>query len=266
MLASDMYQTIALAMFAAIGLQAQPSDPAPRFEVASLKASETGSGIIRPAPGGQRYLGSGVTLKLMIQTAYRVGAAEVVGGPDWINRDRFDLEAKAERASSAEELRAMLKHLLAERFQLQFRRETKELPVYVLTVDTSGPKVTPRQAQDGGDEWISYSLDGGRPLHIKLQGTAASMDYLVWRMRQFVDRPMIDQTGLKGGYDFNLTFTMQAPPSMHEGQIGHDGVPIDFSGPTIFEALRKQMGLRLADGKRPVEVMVIDRAEKLKEN
>ena len=84
------------------------------------------------------------------------------------------------------------------------------------------------------------------------------MDLFAYRMGYLLDRPMIDRTGLTGSYDFTLTYTMEPPDSMRPGMSGHDGRPIDFSGPTIFAALPKQMGLRLESAKAPVETMLIE--------
>jgi uncharacterized protein DUF3738 len=120
-----------------------PSDL--KFEVASLKPSEPGgrgSGI-RPAAGGQRYEATNCLVKEMIQVAYRVKAEQILGGPAWLNTDRFDMKAKAERQFNLDELHVMLMNLLVERFQLRFHQEKKELPMYALTVDKGGAKVTP---------------------------------------------------------------------------------------------------------------------------
>src|SRR5207248_5001548 len=124
-----------------------------KFEVASLKASQPGGrgGGIRPAPGGERYQATNIPLRLMIMVAYRIKADQVAGGPGWIDTDLYDMNAKAERPSSVEELHVMLQNLLAERFKLQFHRETKELPVYALSVDKNGPKLTPHEAQNAGE-------------------------------------------------------------------------------------------------------------------
>lgn len=259
--ASFPLRRIALGALAVTLLCAQ-QNAGPKFEVASLKPTEVGNGIIHPAPGGQRYEASGVTLKRMIETAYRIDAKQIIGGPDWLGRDRFDLEAKSERPSNADELREMLKALLAERCQLRYRMETKELPAYLLTAGEGPSKLTPHEPHDGGEPAIVYSLDGGKPLHIKLEATAASLDYLAWRVQFFVDRPMLNQTGLPGSYDFVLRFTIDPPASMHEGMLGHNGVPYDFSGPRIAEAVRQQLGLRVKEGKGPVEVMSILHVEK----
>lgn len=196
----------------------------------------------------------------MIQPAYSVGADQVLGGPPWLDQDKFDFEAKADRASTPNELRSMLGSLLAERFQLEVRRETRQISVYFLTVDGGGPKMTPHDAQIGGDALIMPSVE--RPLHIKIKATAATMEYLARSLRPYIDRPIADHTGLTGGYDFSVAFTMEPPESMHEGMLGHDGKPIDFSGPKISDALRQQLGLRLEPGKGPLDVFVIERAEK----
>jgi uncharacterized protein (TIGR03435 family) len=116
-----------------------------KFEVASIKPSQPGSpgGAIRPAAGGESYIASNVTLKVMTMVAYRIKADQVSGGPAWIDTELYDMNAKAERSSSIEELHAMLQDLLADRFKLRFRREIRELPVYARMVDSSKRCGTP---------------------------------------------------------------------------------------------------------------------------
>jgi uncharacterized protein (TIGR03435 family) len=262
-----MRKKLALAVLTAAGWSAQAAQiSAAEFEVASVKPSPSGGSVtmIGPAPGGERYEATRVTLKTMIQTAYRVRADQINGGPEWIGRDRFDIEAKAARASTAEELREMLKDLLKRRFQLQLRSETKVLPVYVLGVDSGTPKLMPHKAERTGDARVDITVL--RPLHLKITGISASMDFFAYRMGYLLDRPMMNQTGIAGDFDFSLEYTREAPASMQPGVISHAGAPIDFSGPTIFTALREQMGLRLAEGKAPVEVLTILHAEKPAEN
>jgi uncharacterized protein (TIGR03435 family) len=237
---------------------------AQNFEVASIKASPPGGrgGGIRPAPGGERYLATNVSLRLLIMVAYRVKAEQIVGGPAWMNTDTYDMNAKAERPSSVEDLHVMLQNLLADRFQLKFHRETKEMPVYALGVDKGGHKMKPHEAQSAGDPWMDQANEG---LHIKLTATSAPMDYFVWRLGQLMDRPVIDQTKLKGGFDFNLAYTRDPPPGFREGML-LNGAPMDTSGPNLFEALKQQLGLKLEPQKGSADVLVIDRAEKPVEN
>ncbi len=94
---------------------------------------------------------------MFIATAYRIKGDQVVGGPAWIDSDLFDMEAKAEKPSSIDDLHTMLKNLIAARFHLQFHYETKELPVYVLMADKGSPKLTPHEAQSAGDPSIDPS-------------------------------------------------------------------------------------------------------------
>jgi uncharacterized protein (TIGR03435 family) len=265
---------IAAAVLTAIGLLSGPSAraqapvaaPTPvKFEVASLKPSQPGGrgGGIRPTPGGERYVATNVPLKLLITVAYRVKAEQVVGGPDWINTDPYDMNAKAEKPSSVEDLHLMLQDLLAERFKLKFHRETKEMPVYALTVDKNGPRLQAHEAQSAGDPWIDQTQE--QFLHMTMHAKFVSMDYFAWRLAQLLDRPVLDLTKLKGGYDFDLAYTRELPPGLPEGAV-LNGVPVDTSGPPIFEAIQKQLGLKLERQKGPVEIIVIDRAEKAVEN
>jgi uncharacterized protein (TIGR03435 family) len=253
----------AAVILSAIGLLS--GQPALRFEVASLKPSPPGQTRygIRPAPGGERYVASNVTLKLMITVAYRIKADQVAGGPAWMDADGYDMNAKAERPSSVEELHVMLQELLGDRFKLRFHRESKELPMYALTVDKDGPKLKPHEAQSAGDPWIDQAQ--GHFPQAEWHATFAPMDFFAWRLSLILDRPVVDLTGLKGGYDFDLKFTQELRPNIQPGAL-LNGEAIDTSGPTIFEAIRRQLGLKLERQKGPVDILVIDHAEKPVEN
>src|ERR1700761_1944518 len=114
---------LAVSLFLSMALAAQsPVPESLRFDVASLKPSAPGvheSATVRMAPGGQRYIGENASLKLMMIVAYRVKADQISGGPSWMDSERYDMNAQAERQSSIEELHVMLKNLLADRFKLQ---------------------------------------------------------------------------------------------------------------------------------------------------
>jgi uncharacterized protein (TIGR03435 family) len=260
------------AVFAIVGLtypppgcaQTQTSPPAsPHFEVASVKPSSPGGrgGRSGPTPGGQRYLATNTPLKILITEAYQVKLDQVVGGPDWIDRDRYDVNAKAERTSTTQELRSMLQELLAGRFKLQFHRETKSLSAYIMIVDKSGVKL---RSSDAANAAFSFEQSPGQPHQVKMRGTSVPMDYLAWRLGRVLDLPVIDRTNLKGEFDFDLAFMEEVPPDVAERAL-MNGRPID-SHPSLFEALRKQLGLRLESRREPIEVIVIDYAEKPDEN
>ncbi len=240
--------------------QAPPSTLA--FEVASIKPSQPGATVrgIRPAPGGQRYVAQSWPLRGFIYVAYRVKQEQVVGGPAWMDTDFFDMNAEAAKPSTVDELHVMLQNLLAERFQLKFHHETKEMPVYALTLDKGGAKnLKPNQAKSGGDPWIDQATV--KPLHGKWTGKFAPMDFLAWRLSLILDRPVVDETGLKGGYDFELAFTRELPLGTNPNGLVN-GEPIDTSGPSVFDALREQLGLRLEAKRGPADILVIDHAEK----
>jgi len=232
-----------------------------RFEVASLKPStgQTPGGGIRPAPGGQRYEATNCPIKLMIQVAYRVKAEQIVGGPGWLDTDRYDMEAKAEKPSTGDELHVMLMNLLVDRLQLKFHQEKRDMAMHALTVGKDGAKITPHQAANAGEPWIDQSQE--KFLHMKMTATFAPMDYFAFRLSQLMDRPVVDLTNMAGGYDFTLAFTRELPPGFPEGGRINGEEP-DTSGPSVFEAVKQQLGLELKAQKGPVPVIVIDHAEK----
>jgi len=113
-------------------------------------------------------------------------------GPGWLDTDRFDMQAKAEKPSSADELHVMLINMLMDRLQLKFHHEKKDMPMYALMVDKGGAKLTPHEAASAGDPWIDQAAE--KFLHMKLKATCAPMDYFAFRLSQLVDRPVVDLT------------------------------------------------------------------------
>ena len=234
------------------------------FEVASIKRSQSGAeeGGVRPAAGGKRYVGNEF-LKSYLYVAYQVRPEQIVGGPRWIDSELYDLNAEAEKPSNIEDLHIMLQNLLTERFKLRFHYEAKDMQAYVLTVDKNGPKnLKAHPNATGGDVILERTVD--QVVHEKWSAHCASMDFFVWRFSAWLDQPMVNRTDLKGCFDFELTFTREPSRRVQEGQL--DGVAIDLSGPSIYEALRDQLGLKFESRKASVETMVIDSAERPAEN
>ena len=211
------------------------------FEVASVKTSDpaTRGGGIRPLPGGQTYVATGVPLKLMIRLMYRITDSQIQGGPDWMNTDRFDVRAKAEKPSNIDELHEMFQTLLADRFQLKFHREMKTISAYALVVDKPG-KLKVSEATEPFEIPIKPAGFG------KADGTRVPMSYLCWFLAQMLNLPVVDKTGLDKFYDFTLSWTPELPP----GVVLPPGVELPpTDGPTIFTALREQLGLKLESHK-----------------
>jgi uncharacterized protein (TIGR03435 family) len=254
----------AICVLLAVPLYAQAPAAVPadlQFDVASLKPSLPGGrgGGIRPAEGGLRYIANNCSIKTMITVAYRVKPEQIVGGPSWMDTDLFDMEGKAEKPSNGDELHMMLMNMLVDRLQLKFHHEKKEMKMYALTVDKDGAKLTPHDPQNPHDIWIDVAQE--KFLHLKLTATAVPMDYAAFRLAGFLDLPVVDLTGLKGNYDFTLSYTRDLPPGFPEGGKINGEDP-DLSGLNIFQALKQQLGLEMKAQRGPVEVIVIDRVEK----
>ncbi len=239
----------------------------PEFEVASIKPSQPGArpgGTFIP-PGGERYTGSNVFLKFLIQDAYRMHRDQITGGPNWIASDLYNLNAKAERPSSLEDMRLMLQNLIVDRFKLRFHYETVTGPVYALAVDRSSAlKLRRHDGRYASEPFMWQRTGPGQELKIGWHASSASMDYLAWQLSSVMYLPVIDRTGLEGAYDFDLAFTRELPLGLPEGAL-INGVAVDTTGPTVFEAIRK-LGLRLVRQTGPVTYMRIDSVERPSEN
>ena len=245
----------------ALSIAAQSQDKARlTFEVASVKPAKSGGrgGGIRPMPGGQTYNATNAPLRLMIKLIYKITDSQIIGGPKWMNDDLWDVEAKAERPSNLDQLHEMFQNLLADRFGLRFHRETREIQAYVLSVDKSGSKMKVSEGQDPYD----IPIKGGGPG--KIVGTRVPMSYLCWYLSQPFDLPVVDKTSLAGFYDFTIEIPMPPPPPPgarpEDGRGG--GIGIQDAQVLVLGAVREQLGLKLDSRKMPVEVFVIDHAEK----
>ena len=263
---------------ACICLRAQAPDPLAtlQFEVASLKPTVdlNAPGLIKRMPGDRGYVGANMPLQSYINVAYQVRPNQV-SGPDWMLADHFDLDAKAEKASTPEELHVMLQHLLEERFHLKMRHETKEQQGYILVVDKGGPKMSVHPPEDRN----LLPIMPGDGMH---NGVNVTMPYLAFYLSSQLDQTVIDKTGLDGHYDFQVEWYTDrgAGPAVMAMPLGTSPSspmpsppgPMEFrgaappSGPTLFVALQKSLGLRLEPTKVPAERLVIEHIEKLTEN
>jgi uncharacterized protein (TIGR03435 family) len=228
------------------------------FEVASIKPSQSNPNAvygIKPLPGGSGYTAQNVPFKLMMALMYKVPMRQILGGPDWINTDRWDVEARAEQPASVDDLHVMFQNLLADRFNLRFHKETKEGPVYALTVD----KPPLKMKADGTGQALGIPIvpaaGGG------FAGTRVPMPYLTWWLSQQLQndgRPVVDETGLSESYDFTIQFAPQLPPN-----VSRDMLPPEMQSlPSIFDAVKQQLGLKLEAARGPIEYYVIDNVEK----
>lgn len=213
-----------------------------QFEVASVKPHATGDSgrvSIEHEPGLHIY--KYVTVRGLMREAYRLKIYPLSRGPDALSTDRYDVIGKAPPDASREQVARMLQSLLEERFKLVVHRETKELPVYRLVAAKGGPKF--HAVEDDGSA-AEIGEGGGH----QIKAHHASMELLAAALQGSVGDKVLDATGLTGVFDFNLDFNVD------------EGKP--FEDATIFEAVQRQLGLKLEGGKGPVEVIVIDHVEK----
>jgi uncharacterized protein (TIGR03435 family) len=260
---------IAAALLAGCGMmiraqQSAESKPPLTFEAASIKPTppEERRGIVHQPPGGQSYEAIGASLFTIITVAYTVTPRQISGGPDWINSDRWTIEAKAERRGTSDELHDALARLLEDRFQLKVRHEKREMACYLLTVDKKGAKIPVHDAADLIHDPFGGRFDNGE---LRMTGHNATMNYFAFFLSRGLDRNVVDQTGLTEHYDIDYHYV----PDLPNGGRGPDGgpalvngQPVAADGPDIFTALRNQLGLQLEKGKGLVDFIVIEHVEK----
>ena len=272
-------RSVLVMLMAAATAHAQ-SATAPAFAAASVKPSAADArGIgMQILPGGRLVI-KNYPLIITIAAAYNLPfnlSPRLSGGPDWIRGERYDIEATAEKgaipagataAKRREILLAMLRALLAERFQLQVRRETKELPVYTIVVAKDGPKLEKAKVQEKdcpetrtSEGFACHEFMGGqgRGLH----GQAVDMDDLAHYVENWAERPVIDKTGLKGLYKIETRpwVSMRVGPAPAAGAKGEDGSDV-ADLPTLFTVFTA-MGLKLESQKAAVETFEITHVEK----
>ena len=272
----QLFAGVALTAFAACAIFSQ-SPPPPVFEVASIKPSDPlANGMSMGVRPGGLYNAKGVTVKSLIMSAYDVRPFQISGPPGWLDTNKYDIIAKAnatglaeddpakmtddQRTQFREQMQQRVRALLADRFQLKLHKDTKELPVYVLLIAKSGAKI--QESADKTSPGRSLRMQRGEGGRTEMTGLTLPMESLVKNLAGQVGRNVVDQTGLKGKYDFKLTFA----PDFGQPDSREDHAPAADAGPSIFTALQEQLGLKLDSQKGPVEVLVIDSVQKASEN
>jgi uncharacterized protein (TIGR03435 family) len=293
---------LCLAVACVLGIALPIAAQSDAFEVASVKPSNPNpSGplgatpMVLPALG--RLTAQNVTLRILVMAAYSKQPFEIVGGPPWQNADKFDINAKAEDATlTTDQMLGLLKTLLADRFKLKVHTETREVPIYALTVARSDGKLGARlkpsadtcpdlkkqQQQQletlakGGFAALAASIGKpgearpcsiaplqSAPGSIGMRFSGQTMSTLVLLLTQLTGRPVVDKTGLAGAYDFDLIIDVQTILRLYQ-EIGINfpvpqGLP---EGPSLTTQLQEDLGLKLDAQRGPGEVLVIDSAEK----
>lgn len=270
-----MRAAICLLLLLVNGVIAQ-TNRGPAFEVASIKPSApdgTRSAIAMP-PGGRVEIGNR-TLKAMIEDAWHIQPYQIAGGPAWLDSAHYDISARAAaqpgEVLKREDVLRMLQTLLVDRFHLVVRREVRQLPIYELVRARKGGRLGPKLVESKKGSCVqpdpvnpfavdtmklcgNFALGPGEL--VLVSGPISTLTPLLSRL---LGRTVIDKTGLTKNYDIDIEWTpdeslaMQLPPGAPRPEPG---------GPTIFQVFRDQLGLAFQGQKGPIEIFVIESAEK----
>src|SRR5688572_4924899 len=278
-----------LVAFASIRAQTPAATDKPKFEVAAVRENTSNDGKINIGiqPGG-RFTVVGAPLAELIRIGFAVQRTQIVGAPDWTETARFDVTAKTEGEIQGTPpggppgpLNLMLQDLLEDRFKLRAHRETREMPIYALTLGRSDRKLGAGLRASTVDCAAAMRGRGGRvgpppgppppgerpqcgmrvaPNQVLAGGVPLTQ--LAQMLSQFTQRIVVDRTGLAGNFDIAVTFT---PERLPQGPPPPRAPPLpsfDPNGPSLFTALQEQLGLKLESERAPVEVLVIDHVER----
>ena len=253
---------------APVSAQVIKSDgPKPQFEVATVRPNKSGEqgASLGPRPGG-RLIGTNQTLRNLIRNAFNVQPDQLIGGPDWLDADRFDIQAKAADADLNEkgmlsypQFMLRLQSLLEDRFRMVTHWEMRERPVYVLVLASPG-KLGPRLKPHTGDcnrPPGSAPAPGSAAVRCgtnantaagKVTGTGITMETFARNLSGGTGRYIIEKTGLTGAYDLELEYTPDQSANT--------------TGASLFTAMQEQLGLKLDSQRAPIDVLVIHRVER----
>lgn len=249
-------------------VQQNTSQRMPAFEVATVKP-QTDPRPPRGISSPDRFINPDTTLRSLIEYAYELTEAQIVGGPEWIASRRFAVDAKAAGTPSRAEMRLLVRALLAQRFNLETHTETRELPVYILErVRPTGPlgpalRVTPTSECAAPNVSLGPRREPGSPppcgvvsaSQVRISARGVAMSQFARNVMDMggmtgVDRIVIDRTGLDGYYSFELSYRPTETAQLAGGA----------DNPSLFDALREQLGLKLTPTRALVSILIVDSA------
>jgi uncharacterized protein (TIGR03435 family) len=236
----------------------------PGFDVATVKPHDPNGPAVRSFYGaGRQVFATYTTVRELMLFAYSLHVRQVVGGPDWMGKDKFDITGVPDLEGQPDEnqIRIMLQKLMADRFKLAFHHDTKELSVYALSLGKNGPKLTRNEEGGGLYRGMRFGQAPGGTTVPVINATLG--EFVALLERNVLDRPMIDRTGLAGRFDFQLTW---APDESQFNGHFRASIPSDDPPPDIYTAVREQLGLKMESIKAPVDILVIDHVERPSEN
>lgn len=245
------------------------ADADPSFEVATIKPNNSGATsmqglVIR----GRKFMTRASSLGDLISFAYEVQAKQIVSAPDWLDKDRYDIEAVPEQEGvpNPEQIRIMIRKLLADRYGLKFHHDKRDMSAYVLSVGKDGHKLKPTQIQGNLPRIGIGPGTGGITLNMV---NATIPDFTGFLQILVLDRPVVDRTSIQGRYDFQCTFTPDdsqfgghPPPMPAQGNNANSADPATAAAPSLYDALPQELGLKLSAEKTAVDVISIDQVQK----
>ena len=237
----------------------------PAFEVATIKPANPEDHRKNFNFEGRIFSAENYNVEDLIALAYGVHSKQIAGEPGWFATTLYDIEGipDAEGRPNQQQKYAMIQKLLADRFHLVFHYEKRELSVYAITVAKDGPRLTPSAASANDPESFRWHNRLG-DLRIKNMTVA---EFVVWFQKNVTDKPLIDRTGLTGRYDFALTWTPgESEFPQFRRTCGFNPSPTADDNlkapPNLYKAFQEQLGLKLQSIRAPVDIMVIDHAER----
>ena len=250
MTSSNFTRLAAITGMAALALShgARAQSP-PVFEVASIRRNLNGGGNTQINLSGGRFTVTNGSLKTLIRNAYDILGFQLSAEPRWLDTDMYDIVATTGSSQKIlpDQLKPLLQELLADRFGLKVHWETRETSIYVLMLDKNGPKF--KESSGTQEPGINTSKGSGRG---RMRGTREPISILASNLGNQLGAIVLDKTGLQSAYDWTLEWSLDPT--------------VDSTEPSLFTALREQLGLRLNSQKGPMEMLVIDSVQKPSEN
>jgi uncharacterized protein (TIGR03435 family) len=244
-------------------LPPMPADASPAFDVATIKPSDTSAPhgtFIRH--NGRQIIAYNMSLRQLITYAYSLHTSQIADGPPSLLATHFDIDGvpDIDGHPNVSQTRLMFQKLLVSRFRLAFHFDSRELSVYAIQIAKNGPKLMPTTSKPGDSTHFTFSC----PPFLTVRNYSIS-DFAKGMQEAFLDKPVVDQTGLNGRYDFDLKWALDdAQTYCPASPIGSHNDP--NAPPDLYTAIPEQVGLKLVSTRAPVQVMVIGHIEKPSEN
>jgi uncharacterized protein (TIGR03435 family) len=239
--------------------QSMPVDAKPSFEVATIKP--TGEDLVGAAYGmqGRVFSTRNTSLTYLIAYSNDMQQNQIIGAPAWADSEKFDIKAQPDTPGQPnhQQLNSMVQKLLIDRFQLTFHHEKRELPAFVLVLEGATPKIA--KSDDNSAASPEFSGHGFGSIVVT---NSTITDFVHMLQVLVLDRPVVDQTGLTGKYNFTLTWTPDDSQYFRTGMKPVQPSATADTPPDLFTAINQQMGMRLRPARVPVDVLVIDHVEK----